>query len=101
MNGAKRDSQQFLSALGTAIVFPIFVNLIELGCTAILPMVYMTTLANHCTENTGICYSIWTALYAPIYMIPLLGILLSFVYSFQSSRLSENQERMLKSFSVS
>jgi hypothetical protein len=37
---------KFLAALGGTILLAIFVNLIELGCTAILPMVYMTTLVS-------------------------------------------------------
>jgi uncharacterized membrane protein HdeD (DUF308 family) len=86
-------------ALGATILLAIFVNIIELGCTAILPVVYMTTLVNHCTTNLGFCYTTWTALYAVIYILPLLAILLSFIYSFQSSRLSEDQGRILKLFS--
>lgn len=99
LNQAKGDSKQFWLALGATILLAIFVNLIELGCTAILPVVYMTSLVNHCTTNTGLCYTVWTGLYALIYIIPLFAILLSFIYSFRSSRLSENQGRLLKLFS--
>ncbi|AFZ45535.1 hypothetical protein PCC7418_3421 [Halothece sp. PCC 7418] len=99
LNRAKVESKQFWLALGATILLAIFVNIIELGCTAILPVVYMTTLVNHCTTNVGFCYTIWTALYALIYILPLLAILLSFIYSFQSSRLSEDQGRILKLFS--
>jgi len=59
----------------------------------------MTTLVNHCTTNVGFCYTTWTALYALIYILPLLVILVSFIYSFQSSRLNEDQGRILKLFS--
>jgi glutaredoxin len=96
LNQAKVESKQFLFALGATILLGVFVNIIELGCTAILPVVYMTSLVNHCSTNSGVCYASWTALYAVIYIIPLLAILLNFIYSFQSSRLSENQGRTLK-----
>ncbi|XWK86108.1 MAG: thioredoxin family protein [Phormidium sp.] len=91
---------RFLTALGGTILLAIFVNIIELGCTAILPAIYMTALVNYCTTNSGgvslQCYSVWTALYAVIYVIPLLLILSSFIYSFESSRLTETQGRRLK-----
>ncbi|NBD32052.1 MAG: glutaredoxin family protein [Cyanobacteria bacterium] len=99
LNRAKVESKQFWFALGATILLAIFVNIIELGCTAILPVVYMTTLVNHCTTNVGLCYTTWTALYALIYILPLLVILVSFIYSFQSSRLNEDQGRILKLFS--
>ncbi len=91
---------QFLMALGGTVLLAVFVNVIELGCTAILPAVYMTTLVNYCAANFGsatlLCYSLWTGLYAVIYVIPLLLILANFIYSFESSRLTETQGRRLK-----
>ncbi|WP_041235552.1 hypothetical protein [Dactylococcopsis salina] len=63
---AKAHPKQFLFALGKTILLAIFVNIIELGCTAILPVVYMTTLVNHCTTNPALCYTVWTSLYALI-----------------------------------
>ncbi len=99
LNRAKLESKQFWLALGATILLAIFVNLIELGCTAILPVVYMTTLVNHCTANIALCYTVWTGIYAFVYIIPLFAILLNFIYSFRSSRLSEDQGRILKLFS--
>jgi glutaredoxin/MFS family permease len=99
LNRAKVESKQFWLALAATILLAIFVNIIELGCTAILPVVYMTTLVNQCTTNVGFCYATWTALYAIIYILPLLAILVNFIYSFQSSRLNEDQGRILKLFS--
>lgn len=91
---------QILAALGGTIALAIFVNLIELGCTAILPVVYMTTLVSYCTTNSDfsswLCYTPWTALYAAIYIVPLLLILVNFIYSFESSRFTESQGRKLK-----
>jgi hypothetical protein len=92
---------RFLAALGGTVVLAVFVNVVELGCTAILPAVYMTTLVNYCDGSGAIastlpCYITWTALYAAIYIVPLLLILANFIYSFESARLSENQGRLLK-----
>ncbi len=86
----------FLAALGGTILLAIFVNIVELGCTAILPAVYMTALIQYCQENIWLCFAFWTGIYALIYIIPLLAILLNFIYSFKSSRLSERQGRILK-----
>lgn len=82
------------------MVLAIFVNIVELGCTAILPIVYMTTLVNYCAASAIgealPCYVIWTVLYAFIYVIPLFLILANFIYTFESSRITETQGRLLK-----
>lgn len=93
---AARSKRMFFAALGATVVLAIFVNLIELGCTAILPTVYLTSLVKYCGENVWLCYGFWTALYAIIYSIPLWAILFNFIYSFKSTRLTENQGRILK-----
>ena len=90
------NRKMFLTALGGTILLAIFVNLVELGCTAILPVVYMTSLIQYCIQNIWLCFVFWTAIYAAIYIIPLLAILLNFIYSFKSSRLTEKQGRILK-----
>ena len=90
---------RFFTALGGTVVLAIFVNIVKLGCTAILPAVYMTTLVNYCATGAGgvlPCYVIWAALYAAIYIISLLLILANFIYSFEFSRMTENQGRILK-----
>ena len=90
------NKKVFLAAIGGTILLAIFVNIVELGCTAILPAVYMTTLIQYCEENVWLCYAFWTGIYALIYIIPLLAILFNFIYSFKSSRLNESQGRILK-----
>lgn len=95
---AKSDRRKFATALFATILLAIFVNLVELGCTAILPTVYMATLVNYCQTNVLLCYSVWTAFYAVVYILPLLGILTSFIYSFSSYRLTEEKGRLLKLF---
>ncbi len=92
----KQNKTMFFTALGGTILLAIFVNIIELGCTAILPAVYMTSLLQYCDSNRWLCSVFWTAIYAVIYIIPLVAILANFIYSFKSSRLSENQGKILK-----
>lgn len=96
LRGANQDRRLFFVALGGTIFLAIFVNIIELGCTAILPLVYLTSLSQYCQEKFWLCTSFWTAIYAAIYIIPLLGILANFIYFFKSSRMTENQGRILK-----
>ena len=96
LQNSQGSRKMFLAALGGTILLAIFVNIVELGCTAILPAVYMTTLIQYCQENVWLCFTFWTGIYSAIYIIPLLAILLNFIYSFKSSRLSENQGRILK-----
>ncbi|MDJ0696966.1 hypothetical protein [Mastigocoleus sp. MO_188.B34] len=93
-----QDKKKFFAALLGTILLAIIVNVVELGCTAILPVVYMTSLVNFCTENIWLCYGFWTAVYAAIYIIPLFAILFNFIYSFKSARLTELQGRNLKLF---
>jgi len=72
------------------------VNLVELGCTAMFPMVYMASLFNTHGNSLGLMHVLYTALYSIAYIIPLSAILVSFVYTFKSERLSEKQARILK-----
>jgi thiol-disulfide isomerase/thioredoxin len=96
---AKANRLKFAAALGGTVALAVFVNLVELGCTAILPAVYMTTLINYCDARSlspWFCFSGWTALYAAIYILPLVLVLANFIYSFRATRLSETQGRRLK-----
>lgn len=96
LQGTKINSLAFISALSGTILLAFFVNTIELGCTAILPTAYMASLLNYCQGNSWLCWSFWTGFYGIIYALPLLAILLNFIYSFKSARMSESQGRVLK-----
>lgn len=86
----------FLPAIGATIVLSVFVNLIELGCTAILPTVYMASLVQSYGNVVKSIHILWTIFYSVIYIVPLMVILFNFVYTFESSRLSKNQGKLLK-----
>lgn len=96
LQGGTKNKGMLFAALGGTIILGVFVNIIELGCTAILPAVYMTSLIQYCSSNLWLCAVWWTAVYAVVYIIPLVAILANFIYSFKSSRLSTTQGRRLK-----
>jgi glutaredoxin len=96
LKAGETNRKMFLTALVGTILLAIFVNIVELGCTAILPAVYMTSLVQYCTQNIWVCFVFWTAIYAAIYIIPLLVILVNFIYFFKSFRLTEKQGKSLK-----
>ncbi|MBN2881372.1 glutaredoxin family protein [Candidatus Woesearchaeota archaeon] len=83
-------------AFGGTIILAVGVNIVELGCTAILPTVYMSSLINTYGSSISIWHFIWTGLYALIYILPLFAILFNFIFTFKSERINENQGRILK-----
>lgn len=90
----KQGSGRLALAITATITLAVFVNIIELGCTAMLPAVYMTTLVKKFSDYTS--YGLWTGFYALVYVIPLLLILGNFIYLFSSVRISEETGRRLK-----
>lgn len=90
----KKGSGKMVLAIGATIALAVFVNVIELGCTAMLPAVYMTTLVKKYSDIVS--YSLWTGFYAIVYIIPLLIILGNFIYLFSSVRIGEETGRRLK-----
>ncbi len=83
-------------ALLATIALAAFVNLVELGCSAILPAAFMASLLQTYGEAVGGIHILYTAFYSAIYVIPLFAILFNFLYFFKSERLSEKQGRLLK-----
>lgn len=89
---SKRD---IVFAAAATIILAAMVNVVELGCTAILPTQYILVLeSNYARED--VMYTAFIALYSVIYIIPLFAMLGSFIYSFKSERLTEMQGRILK-----
>ena len=69
-------------------------NSYELLCTAGFPMVYTRVLTLHRLEPWA--YYLYLALYNVVYVIPLLAIVLAFVLTLGSRKLSEREGRLLK-----
>ncbi|MFW5746964.1 MAG: glutaredoxin family protein [Nanoarchaeota archaeon] len=82
--------------IGATILLAIGVNVVELGCTAILPVVYLSSLFNSYGPQVAAGHVAWTAVYGLIYVIPLFAILFNFIFTFKSDRITENQGRILK-----
>ncbi|MFC1705095.1 glutaredoxin family protein [Nanoarchaeota archaeon] len=85
----------FIAVLGT-ILLAALVNVIELGCTLILPIEYIEVLITNYGAQVGALHLGYTAFYCFVYIIPLLGILGVFLYSLKSMRIREMQGRVLK-----
>lgn len=92
---ADNGGKLLLAILGT-ITLAILVNLIELGCTLILPVEYIEVLITNYGEKLTLYHILYTALYCVVYIIPLFVILGSFLYTFKSGRMSEREGRVLK-----
>lgn len=90
------NRRNLLRAIGATIFLAIGVNIVELGCTAILPTVYMGSLIGRYGTNLTNMHVLWTSLYAFVYVIPLFAILTNFIYAFKSNRITESQGRVLK-----
>ncbi|MEJ2620712.1 MAG: thioredoxin family protein, partial [Candidatus Thiodiazotropha sp.] len=79
--------------LGTAML-AIAANSYELLCTAGFPMVYTRILTLN--ELSSFDYYLYLLLYNLVYVLPLLLIVLIFVYTMGRFKLTERQGRMLK-----
>ena len=83
-------------AVALTIAVSVGVSLLELGCTAILPAVYMTSVLKRFGPSLRSAHVLWTAFYAAVYVIPLIFILANFMLTFRSRRMTERQGRTLK-----
>lgn len=95
-----RRSRAILEAGGVpamllaTIALAVAVNFYELLCTAGFPMVYTRLLTMH--ELPAMARYLYLALYNVIYVIPLLAIVLAFVYTMGARKLTEREGRLLK-----
>ncbi|MEA1925575.1 MAG: hypothetical protein U9M95_06875 [Candidatus Altiarchaeota archaeon] len=91
-----QSKRELLIAVAATMVLATLVNVIELGCTFILPMEYIEVLLANYPEPIGLIHLVHTFFYGAVYTIPLFAILGSFIYSFKSERMSKEQGRILK-----
>lgn len=80
--------------LAGAIFLAITVNFYELLCTLGFPLVYTTQLASYQLPTTT--YYLYLILYNIVYVIPLIIILVAFMFALGTKRLSEWRGRQLK-----
>lgn len=89
----------FTAAVVSTVLLSVFVNLIELGCTAILPAVYMINLVKRYGSSIAFPHIGYTLFYSGIYVVPLIILLIGFRKLFPSRRINESQGRTMKLFS--
>lgn len=85
-----------IAALGGTILLAVIVNLVEVGCTAILPVVFVSSLLSRYGSTIGAAHLLWTLLYGALYVLPMVLILVNFVFTFRSRRLTERTGHVLK-----
>lgn len=80
--------------LAGTVTLALAANSYELLCTVGFPLVYTRTLTLHGLSNSG--YYFYLMLYNLIYIVPLLLILLVFVWTLGAHKLQEGEGRVLK-----
>jgi len=91
-----RTARALFLAIIATIILAALVNLLELGCTLILPVQYIEILITNYGTHVSLLHYAYIAFYCTIYVIPLFAILTSFLYTFKSERMTEAKGRLLK-----
>jgi cytochrome c biogenesis protein CcdA/thiol-disulfide isomerase/thioredoxin len=92
------NRRAWMSAIVLTIGLAVFVNFVELGCTAIFPVIYLSALMSR-FGDFGAPHILYTILYSIIFIIPLTGVLVFYLTGVKTVRLTEEQGRYLKLFS--
>jgi hypothetical protein len=88
------SQDRFVPVLGATVALAVVANSYELLCTAGLPMVFTRVLTLNNLSTPG--YYSYLALYNLIYVIPLFGIVIAFVWTLGSRKLQPDEGRALK-----
>jgi hypothetical protein len=80
--------------LAATVTLAVVANLYELLCTAGFPMVYTRLLTLHEMEGAG--YYLYLLLYNIVYVVPLMLIMVTFVFTLGQRKLQEGEGRILK-----
>jgi hypothetical protein len=93
MRGIVQASRLPVLVMGT-VMLAVVANSYELLCTAGFPMVYTRILTLKALPTAD--YYLYLALYNAVYVIPLLMIVLAFVFALGGRKLKESEGRVLK-----
>jgi hypothetical protein len=88
------SDDRFIPVLGATVALAVVANSYELLCTAGLPMVFTRVLTLADLSTPG--YYGYLGLYNVIYVIPLFGIVVAFVWTLGSRKLQPEEGRALK-----
>ncbi len=88
------NEKELSIAIAGTIMFAIFVNFIELLCTAGLPAIYTNILTLN--NLSGIEYYSYLVLYNLVYVIPLIIIVAVFVITMGKHKFTEKHGKILK-----
>ena len=88
------NSSQLASMLGATVVLAIAANSYELLCTAGFPMVYTRLLTLQGLTRSD--YYLYLIFYNLVYIVPLLLIVLLFVWTLGARKLQEHEGKRLK-----
>ncbi len=91
-----KEKSLFLTVCMT-FLFALFVNLIELACTAGLPAIFTKILADR--NETAAARYLYMVLYNLVYIVPLLIIVLIFVFTMGHFKIQEKHAKVLKCIS--
>jgi hypothetical protein len=91
-----RGAASALAGIGGTIFLATAANLAELGCTAVLPLVFLARLFGRYGAEIGAPHLLWTAVYAGIYVVPLATVAGGSVLLLRRGRLGEATGRALK-----
>jgi len=93
MRGVANSPNLYFSMAAT-VSLAFFVNLVEFGCTVGLPAVYTKVLSDQ-RITQGMRY-LYLGLYCIAYMVPLLAVVLVFLFTFKRYQVQERHGRVLK-----
>jgi len=85
----------FALLISSSIGLATLASLIELPCTAGFPIIYTGILSGRGMENTFSYYA-YLVLYNLVYVLPLLGIVTVFIYTFRARRITQRQMEIIK-----
>lgn len=88
------NANSFWAMLTGTVLLAVLANLYELLCTVGFPMIYTRILTLRDLETFD--YYAYLVFYNIVYVIPLVIIVILFIYKFSSRKLSEDEGRVLK-----
>lgn len=95
--GVRKSNGGALGAgIAGTVVLASTANLAELGCTAVLPLVFIARLFGRFGPEIGAPHLWWTAVYAGIYVVPLAAVAGGSVFLLRRGRLSAKTGGVLK-----